>query len=79
MTTTPEPSPPEPSLPFTIDPIAGGFTAGQTVTATFSGVPPAGFLVELLDEENKEPAMITTFRDLNPTKDGFDLVVPTLR
>lgn len=68
------------SLPFTIDPVTGGFTAGQTVTATVSGlILSFPFQVELLDEKDALP-LFSTLIQLNPTSDGvepFSFVVPT--
>lgn len=70
---------PEFSLPFTIDPVTGEFTAGQTVTATASGLTLAvPFQMELLDEENTL-ALFTTSIQLNAIEglEPFSFAIPT--
>lgn len=71
-----------PDLSFTVYPVIGKFTAGQTVIVTASGLIPAPFpvpfQVDLLDEGGTQPLFSTSLQ-LKPT-DGLELfsfVVPT--
>lgn len=66
---------------FTIEPVTGEFTAGQTVTATASGgfIFPVPLQLELWDEENSQ-ALVTTSAQLDDGLRLFNLIVPsTLR
>lgn len=66
---------------FSIDPVTGEFTAGQTVTATGSlslPLPLSEVLqLELLDEVDARPLFTTSFQLNQGGPEAFSFVIPT--